>query len=436
MLLRRARVGKGVMDEMSGLPRNRARASLGNSAKEMVRVSMNKLLYGTTALATAGILLAAAGEAKAADRLALEVHGYMQQWMVFNDIGLTNVEDGTGKHPFDWSRVDQKHNAEVCFTGSYKLDNQVTIGADVQLEANTSGDQIDESYAWISTESFGKVIVGDENNAGYLLQVTAPHGGLAHNQGVITAMPNQGFVIAPQGFDIADTVIDGTLLRFDDDDSGKFTYISPRFAGFQIGVSYIPNFESGGDNNNSVNRVNSVTGPGTNGTINGFAGGINYKEKIGTVGVEASLAGLYGNTAPAAGSNDLFAGSVGLLLSFSGFEVGGSYTHAQGDKSTGPVANIESYDGNSYDVGVAYTTGPYKVGLAYQRGVSEGVRDNSGEQRADYLVLSGTYTLGPGVRVIGGVYAADLDGEDGVAAANQVEEFSAIGGGVGLTLSF
>ena len=397
---------------------------------------MKKLLYGTTALATAGLVFAAAGEAKAADRLQLEVHGYMQQWMVVNQIGMTDIEDGNGNHPFDLSRVDQKHNSEVCFTGSFKMDNQVTIGVDVQLEGNTSGDTIDESYLWISTESFGKLIIGDENNAGYLLQVTAPHGGIAHNQGQLTAMPNQGMVPLPFGFDVADTTMDGTLLRFDDDDSGKFTYISPRFAGFQVGISYIPQFESGGDNNNSVTRVNGATGPGTNGSINGFAAGLNYKEKFGSVGVDASLAGMYGNTAPATGSNDLFAGSVGLLLNFSGFEIGGSYTHAQGDKSTGPVANVESYDGYGYDVGIAYTTGPYKIGLAYQRGVSEGVRNNSGEQRADYIVLSGTYVLGPGVRLIGGVYGVDLNGEDGVAGANQIKDVSAIGASAGITLSF
>lgn len=392
---------------------------------------MKKLLYGTTALATAGLLFGAAGEAKAADRLALEVHGYMQQWMVLNQVGMTDVTDGTGKHPWDVARVDQKHNSEVCFTGSYKFDNQVTIGVDVQLEGNTSGDTIDESYLFISTESFGKVIIGDENNAGYLLQVTAPTGGLSHNQGVLTSLPNQGFVIAPQGYALDDTTMAGTLLRFDDNDSGKFTYISPRFAGLQIGVSYIPNFEAGGDNNNSIQRVNGTVGGGTSGNINGWAAGLNYKEKFGTVGVEASLGGMYGNTPPTSGSNDLFAGSVGLLLNFSGFEVGGSYTYAQGDRLA-----TTSYDGYGYDVGVAYTTGPYKIGLAYQRGVNEGVRDNSSEQRASYIILSGTYTMGPGVRVIGGIYGADMDGEDGVAGANQVKEFTAIGGGVGLTVSF
>lgn len=392
---------------------------------------MKKLLYGTTALATAGLVFAAAGEAKAADRLQLEVHGYMQQWMVLNDVGMTDLDAGNGGNPWDLATVDQKHNSEVCFEGSFKLDNQITIGVNVQLEANTSGDQIDESYLFISTENLGKLIVGDENNAAYLLQVTAPTGGLSHNQGVLTSLPNQGFVPAPQGVSFDDTTMGGTLLRFDDNDSGKFSYISPRFAGFQIGVSYIPSFESGGDNNNSIVRVDGANGPGTNGNIYGYAAGLNYKEKFGSFGVEASLAGMYGDTSPVAGSNDLYAASGGLLLTFGGFEIGGSYTHAQGDRNA-----TQEYDGYGYDVGIAYNFGPYKVGLAYQRATNEGDPNNNSEQRADYLILSGTYTLGPGVRFIAGVYGADVQGEDGVATGNQLQEANLIGAAAGLTLSF
>jgi hypothetical protein len=398
---------------------------------------MKKALYATTALATAGFFASGvAHAAEGAERLQVEVHGYHQQWMVLNDIGLTDVEDGDGDRPFDLTPVDQKHNSEICFEGKYTLENNLTVGINVQLEANTSGDQIDESYLILEGDSWGRLIIGDENNAAYLLQVTAPHGGIAHNQANLTAAPNQGFVPLAQGMDSSDTTIDGTLLRFDDNDSGKFSYFTPRFGGFQIGASFIPNFESGGDNNNSISRIDNAPGPGNNGAKNGYAIGANFKEKFGEFGLQASLGYLYGDIPPSSGgggSSNLQAASGGLQLSFGGFDVGGSYTWTNGDKVT---QGEESYDGYSYDVGVVYSVGPYKVGLVYMRGETEGLRANASEQHADYLVLSSTYALGPGVNVIGGVYWADLEGEDGVAGANQIAKHDLIGGAVGVTLSF
>jgi hypothetical protein len=401
-------------------------------------MAMRKTLLASTALASAGLL--AGGVANAADRLELRVGGYHQQFLSVMDAGLTDATDGTGKRPFDFSRVDNKHNSEICFEGKYKLDNGITVGVNVQLEANTEADQIDESYLFIETDELGRLIVGDENNAAYLMQVTAPHGGLSHNQGNLTSMPNQGPVPLAQGMS-DDSTITGTLLRFDDNDSGKFSYISPKFAGFQIGLSYIPNFESGGDNNNSVTRLDSDPGPGTNGNNYGYAASLGFGDKWGDFGLKASLGYLFGNVPGnnRGGSSNLQAASGGLLVSFGGFEVGGSYTWANGDKVTGgvdAVGNGESYDGYGYDVGVAYTFGPYKVGLAYQRGETEGLRQNSSKQHADYIILSGTYRIGPGVDWVTGVYAADIDGEDGVAGANQIREHQMIGASTGLLLSF
>jgi hypothetical protein len=399
-------------------------------------MGMKKALYATTALATAGVVMTAAAPTRADDegRLQVEVHGYHQQWAAFMD--GHELEDGAGEKPFDTNFIDQKHNSEICFEGKYKLDNQITVGVNVQLEANTSGDQIDESYLFLETEEFGRLIVGDENNAAYLLQVTAPHGGIAHNQANLTAAPNQGLVILPGDFDSSDTTIDGTLLRFDDNDSGKFSYISPRFGGFQIGASFIPNFESGGDNNNSISRIDNAPGPGNNGAKNGYAIGANFKEKFGDFGLQASLGYLYGDIPPSSGgggSSNLQAVSGGLQVSIAGFDIGGSYTWANGDKVTG---GEESYDGYGYDIGVTYAIGAYKIGLVYLTGETEGQRANSSHQYADYLILSGTYALGPGVNLIGGVYGFDLDGEDGENAAGVVESSDGIGAAVGVTLSF
>src|SRR5512134_3916913 len=112
---------------------------------QAARVTMKKLLYGTTALATAGIVAGIAGDASAAERLKLGLGGYHQQWVVFSN------QDIDGLEPNNYNSVDQKHNSEVCFIGETTLDNNLTFGVNVQLEANTDGDQIDESFMYVSS---------------------------------------------------------------------------------------------------------------------------------------------------------------------------------------------------------------------------------------------------------------------------------------------
>jgi outer membrane protein OmpU len=402
---------------------------------------MKKLLYGTTALATAGLILGAAGSAKAQQegekKMSIEIHGYHQQWAVFNGGQDPNSPGGAD---IDLSTVDQKHNSEICFTGEMELEAGFAVGINVQMEANTSADQIDESYMYIESEKYGMLILGDENNAAYLLQVVAPDGGINHNQGDLTSMPNQGLLVTPQGWDLNNTTIDGTRFRFGgDNDSGKFTYISPRFAGFQIGASYIPNYEStGGDNNNSITRISlnnaqTTGGPGNaNTSINeGAAVGLNYKGAFTGWGLQASAGYQYGNTVgkTAGGSaDDLNAVGGGVQVNFGGLVIGGSYALVDGDK-----ANGGKYDGQGYDVGVAYSFGPYKVGLTYMRGENDGINS---DMRGDYLVLSSTYKIGPGVDLVGGVYGFDLDGENGAAAPGQVSDNDGWGAATAFKLSF
>jgi predicted porin len=402
---------------------------------------MKKLLLGTTALATAGAFLAVASDAVAqehGDKLKLSLSGYHQQWAVFN--GATELEAVNGDKPFDASFIDEKHNSEVCFVGEVKLDTGITVGVNVQLEANTSGDQIDESYLYIGTDTLGRLIMGDENNAAYLMQVFAPDGGVNLNEGdVLLGPPQQGLFILPGDFG-ADTSIATTKFRFADNDSGKFTYISPRWAGFQLGASYIPNFETnGGDNNNSISRIDDAGGPGgTNGMRDGYAVAVNFSEVFDGFGIQASGGYMYGDVAPAVGSNDFSAIGGGLQLSFGGFTFGGSYITADGDRTGG--ATPTTYNGDGYDVGASYAFGPYKVGLTYQRGENDGRTDLGSKQHLDAIVLSGTYRVGPGVNWVGGVYAVDADGEDnfvaGNAAATTVGKSNGIGAATGLKLSF
>lgn len=378
--------------------------------------------YGPAAtLAVLTVALAApASGPQAAGPIRLQIEGGHQQWLV---ITRPELKDGQGQHPFDTALVDQKHNSEVWFTGETLLTNGLTAGLTVQLEANTARDQIDESFLFLKSEPSGMLQLGDTDNAAYKMAVTAPSGGISINDGDLVGI--EAFPL-PAGFDGTNTTIDSTPLTLTDDDSGKFSFYSPRYAGLQVGLSYIPQFEAGGDNNNSIATVN-----GRGRIRNGFAAAVNYTEAMGDVNLDLSLGWLSGETPPAEGTSDVWGVSAGLLLRWGGLEIGGSLACANGDAPAG-----RSLDGHAYDIGIAYTTGPYRLGFTYIKGVSEGSRADSARQYLDQVSLSGTYTMGPGVDVVAGLFLYDADGEKDVAGAGEVASSSGIGFASGLKVRF
>lgn len=379
--------------------------------------------HGTAAtLATLAATLAALpGDTRAAEPIQLHIEGGHQQWLVATQPELKN---GQGQHPFDTAVVDQKHNSEVWFTGETLLTSGLTVGLTVQLEANTVADQIDESFLFLKSGPSGMLQLGDTDNAAYKMAVTAPTGGVTINDGDLVGI--EAFPL-PAGFDGTNTTIDSTPLTLTDDDSGKFSFYSPRYAGLQIGLSYIPQFEAGGDNNNSIARVN-----GSGRITNGVAAAVNYTSPVAEEAtLDVSFGWLRGETPPAEGTSDVWGLSAGVLLTWGALEIGTSVAYANGDAPAG-----RSLDGYAYDIGIAYTTGPYRVGLTYIKGVSAGSRADSARQYLDQVSLSGTYRLGPGVDLVAGLFAFDADGEKEVAGAGEVASSSGIGFASGLKIRF
>jgi hypothetical protein len=375
---------------------------------------MKYFLYGTTALATAGLIAGVAGNASAAERIKIGVHGYHQQFLAAVDQNYKINKNQNANT--STNLVTEKHNSEICFVGETTLDNGITFGVNVQLEGNTSGDQIDESYLYVRSDSLGQLIMGDENNAGYLLHVTAPDGGISLDSGDLTS---DGMWQNP-GLTLFNTAINTTNLRYQDNDSGKVSYISPRFAGVQLGVSFIPNFDPGGDNNSTLKN----TGAQIN---NGFAGGINYTEDFNGFGVQLSAGYLYGNNAAdsiTGNDDDLNAYNVGGQFSYAGFSFGGAYT-----KGSGGLGTVQQANSNSWTVGAAYSVGPYKVGIDYMKGEANPTAKN-GKEHLDQGIVSGTYQLGPGIRLVGGIFA--FDGEN----SDNSQENDGWGGTVGFKLGF
>ena len=119
---------------------------------------MKKVLLGSTALVAAGLI---AGHAEAADGVKLSLGGYYRgvAGVMFDDFdgAAAGTEDDLRDYVF-------KQDVEVHFKGETTLDNGLTVGAVVQLEGQTSGDQIDEVYAYFSG-GWGELRFGDDDEA-------------------------------------------------------------------------------------------------------------------------------------------------------------------------------------------------------------------------------------------------------------------------------
>jgi predicted porin len=370
---------------------------------------MKKILLGTTAIVAAGMI--AAPSADAAEKLKVSVGGYMEQWFGY----VSQDDDGTG----DYSGFDVKSDAEIHFKGMTTLDNGISVGINVQLEANSnSSDQIDESYM-IVKGNFGEVNLGSENSAMYKMNYGPSDYGIGINSGdqsswaAKPASVTGSFFRSPFG----STNIEPARTN----DSEKLTYYTPRIEGFQLGVSYIPDATQ--DSLSQPDRDTSLT--------DGYAVAANFKRDFDgfNVGVSGGFGGF--TNGAAAGQDDPKAWSAGLTLGFGGFSVGAAYADADG--------TTDAADSDGYNVGVAYATGPWGVSLGWFHGevdgsTTAGVTTGNGEH--DTYALSGKYALGPGVTAAATLAHTEYDTDNTDATGAALDGNEATYFVVGMKLSF
>jgi hypothetical protein len=287
---------------------------------------MKKVLLGTSALALAGAFASPAASAE----WNVRVGGYMEQYVAYADSDATQ--------PGDFDGIDSKQDAEIWFLPSITLDNGIKIGANVQLEALTNGDQIDEAFMFIKG-SFGEVLLGSENSAGYKMTYAAPDVTFLNvNSGSTTSfIPWSG---GGAGSDVFRRTLGTTFLEnVGNNDAHRFTYFTPRFSGLQVGASYA---RDGQQDTNAQVDVDS-TDPHD---IVDF--GANYVNSFGDFDIAVS--GRWGFADINNQSDDATVWSAGLNLGFGGVTVGGSYAEQNGARGA-------SMNGEAYDVGISYSTG-------------------------------------------------------------------------------
>ena len=350
-------------------------------------------LLATSALATAAMALPGVAAAETM-KPALSVGGFY-----YFDTHFADVDGAATESTF------MEHDLEVHFNGLGELDNGLKIGARIELEgAGAGNDRIDDH--WISLESgWGRIVLGATDGVSNKTMVTAPSAGF----GVTSGLQTDWFPALSCAFRCA---LGGANLDAGNDDSGVH-YFSPRFNGFQFAVGYRPEATgSGSKNQGAIDETIDQT--------NAMDAALKYAGEMGGTDVTASVGYGTASAAPMVKKVETVVegGKVvektskvdnprddyghvtgGLKIGIKGFTVGGHYARESTD---GPDK------GASYGLGATYGQGPWLVGVSFHDGSIEGTAA-AGDHEYEAWSVGGQYTVGPGLRLLGGYQSVSLD---------------------------
>lgn len=403
---------------------------------------MKNFLYGTTALIAVGLVAggAAAQQAApakaAAEPLKLSITGNWQMFAGFGKqsenytasagVAATNSQAGAGRRNHGLVR-----EGEVHFMGQTTLANGTKVGLKVELEAQGVGDtateggatttnrssaaagtnsnQIDETVGWFDA-SWGRLEFGATWGSSLKMHYTGynpiPNFGNLQNLGFIAGATSTSNVTAISTYNTPSVKND------------KVSLYTPRVYGLQFGMSYTPEGSATGrQGHNGTFSIMDTAGQQSQ--IMEYA--LNYVNKFGAVDVavagtlaqtklERARAGATPSTDAQLSSDDRQAYGVGLNVKAFGVEAGGSWLHDnRGLKNP-------ARDRETWEVGIGYTMGPASFGVQYLEAKADDLNDATANsatmtKHTDKHTLwqvGGTYNLGPGIDLIGGVQLHDM----------------------------
>ena len=360
---------------------------------------MKKQLLTSTALVAAGVLAATgAAQAQKGKKPFITVNGYHEQIVGFN---VDQDEAAVG----DKAVIDNHTETEVHFNGHATLDNGIKLRAHWELDGNLvsqGSDVFDEVYL-IIRGSFGQLTLGSEDNAAHLMTI-GYSGSWATGVGQNLTFDQSDWVTIPPGFNKDfDGTINDVRIRSGDNDSEKISYYTPRMAGLQFGVSYIPNYEQ--DMNASVASVSSTY-------HDGIAIGVNFTKKMDKIGVGIAAGYLQAEAPEGAPTPDPQSWNIAGRVDFGPIRVAAAFKKNKDLRDNPGTSNVTSNSGQIWDIGARYSWGPNRVSLTYAHGEGEATLANPGDDVLEAGMLSYARTLGPGIKWSANVIRADYKGED------------------------
>lgn len=316
---------------------------------------MKKILLGTTALIGSAALFAGAANAAETPKITLGGFSNFEAGFVSEDLD-TNLRSGA-------FRTDNVITVRVAG----KNDMGLGYGAGIDLEADTSsnvdnaGVNAERTFVYVDGK-WGKLQGGSDLGVTKTMKIDASS--IARATGGIDGdftyfmTSSSGRTIATPDLFLDYGTASGVQLGDESQQTiNKVSYYTPRFAGFQAGVSYL--FDTtGGDRGQALSRGNNTTGEAQNVIL----GALNYEGKFSNVGVALGATGEFGNAEDNT-YNNLRTWQAGAKFDFMGFSLAGSYGNL------GDSLNLKSVGSDSgthfWTVGGAYEVGPFGASVTY-----------------------------------------------------------------------
>lgn len=361
---------------------------------------MKKILLCSAALV--GVAFAAA---PAMAQVDVTVGGHTKNylgWMSQDDDAATDEE----------RNFDMLRESEIHFNAEGTADNGLTYGFHVEAEAD-GGDafEVEESYLYLAS-NLGRVNLGSEDGAAYLLQVAAPSAdsNIDGLRQYIQPINYDDLTGAAAFYDVADG------FDYDNDfstDDEKITYLSPNWNGFQFGVSYTP---EGIDDNGSTTGLAGFNEDDEEDNVGSiYEAAVRYEGTFNNIGFALGAGYTHGDIEADTNdsSEDFTEWNVGADFDIGAFGIGAVYTELDG------VTEGDSDETETWVLGGDYTTGPFQFGASY---MNKDIADDSAE--LDRYTGGVIYTLTQGLTLRGSISYSDLE----VSGGDDVDATSVLGG--------
>jgi outer membrane protein OmpU len=353
-----------------------------------------RLLAGT---AIAGMTLGAAGSlagtAEVGDSFTVTISGgYRFSVLVFEQ-DVRPQGNGQG-YRF------ASDEAEIKFAAGGVADNGLEYGFEMELNAQTddADGNADETWAYLRG-NWGEINLGDQDDAADRMAI-----------GGEDAMPGRGGYDGAIGdvFNFSAAAFNGPSASFTGD-ATKLTYFTPRFFGLQIGASWTP--DSNHDGGSAPSDADTAF-------VSVASAGINYSEDFNGFGVIVAGTAVWADDFEIAGVGvgDAWQFQAGTLLSYAGFQLGGAWGTAHNlfpFFATGADNIVDA--GWWADVGLSYSTGPWKFGAGYffSSAENDGLGVSGPETEVQIFSVGANYQVAPGMALATDVNFVQADNPNG-----------------------